>query len=329
MKVGRLLDHPTTVGATDYGRRALELVFADAQAPIELVEVDAAGSMERVIAGARRLAASGCALILGPSITDFAVPLVPVLEELRVPAINWAGSALARGAWCFQLKVGSLPDEAGHITRLVSARGHRRVAIARDAGPIGDEYAAALRAGLEPLGVAIVAESVLRPDAGIDALRTVAPECIVYLGFGPSGVALYRSIRAQGWDVPVVGNIGIGVSPSPELDGVVFTDVIDETNPVLARFARRYEERHGDRPLLLGLAAAHDLASTTVEARRLASSETPSGVRAGLEAVRGLPAAVGAPGTTIGFAPWDRDGYKGPLIVYREIRGGHAVAYRP
>jgi branched-chain amino acid transport system substrate-binding protein len=129
--------------------------------------------------------------------------------------------------------------------------------------------------------------------------------------------------------VPVIGNIGLGVFPSPDLEGVVFTDVIDETNPVLARFARRYEERHGDRPLLLGLAAAHDLAVTTIEALRRAPAVTSEGLRAGLEAIRGLPAAVGAPGTTIGFAPWDRDGYKGPLIVYREIRDGRAVAHRP
>jgi len=333
MKVGRLLDHPTTSGSVDYGRRALELVFADAHEPVELLEVDAVGSVERVIAGARRLAASGCPVILGPSITNFAVPLIPVLDELRVPAINWAGSALARGEWGFQLKVGSLPDEAGHLTRLIATHGHRRVAVARDAGPIGDEYLAFLRGGLATLGVDIVSELVLgagaEPSDGLAALRAREPECVLYLGLGPAGVTLCRSIRTLGWSVPIIGNIGIGVFPSPELDGVVFTDVIDETNPVLARFAWRYEERHGERPLLLGLAAAHDLAVTTIEALRLAPSSTPARVRAGLEAIRGLPAAAGAPGTTIGFAPWDRDGYKGPLIVYREIRGGRAVALKP
>jgi ABC-type branched-subunit amino acid transport system substrate-binding protein len=333
MKVGRLLDHPTTAGSVDYGRRALELVFADASTPVEWVEVDAAGSAERVVAGARRLAASGCPLILGPSITSFAVPLIPVLDELRVPAINWAGSALARGEWGFQLKVGSLPDEAGHLTRLIAAHGHRRVAIARDAGPIGDEYHAFLRRGLETLGIEIVSELVLGtgaevPDA-LAAVRTREPGCVLYLGLGPAGVALCRALRALGWSVPIIGNIGLGVFPSPELDGVVFTDVVDETNPVLARLVRRYEERHGDRPIPLGLAAAHDLAATTLEAMRLAPSLTPAGLRAGLEAIRGLPAAVGAPGTTIGFAPWDRDGYKGPLIVYREIRGGRAVPHQP
>jgi hypothetical protein len=133
--------------ANDEIRRALDLIFDAVNAEggiggerIGLVEVDAVGSVDRVLAGARRLAADGCVLILGPAVTDFAVPLVPVLDEIEVPALNWSGSARARGAWGFQLKVGSLPDEAGHLTRLVAARGHRRVAVARDRGPIGDEY---------------------------------------------------------------------------------------------------------------------------------------------------------------------------------------------
>src|SRR5262245_55841995 len=116
MKLGRLIDHPTRHGAEDYGRLAIELVLDGVNRdggiggePVTLVELDATGSVERVCDGARTLAREGCVLILGPSVTHFAVPLVPVLDELRVPAINWAGSALARGAWDFQLKVGSLP----------------------------------------------------------------------------------------------------------------------------------------------------------------------------------------------------------------------------
>jgi hypothetical protein len=160
-------------------------------------------------------------------------------------------------------------------------------------------------------------------------LRADEPPCVVYLGLGPKGVALCRAIRASGCTVPVIGNIGIGVFPEPALEGVVFTDVIDEANPVLQRFARQWRARFADPPLLLGLAAAHDLATTALEALRLAPALTAAGVRSGLERLRGLPAAVGAAGTTIGFAPWDRDGYKGPLVVYREIRDGRAVMHRP
>src|SRR5262249_1819249 len=154
-----LLDHPTRQGSADYGRLALELAFEDALASgalreaVELVDEHAEGSVDRVAAGARRLAGDGCALILGPSVTDFAVPIVPLLDELRVPAINWSGSGLARGAWCFQLKVGSLPDEAGHLVRWIAESKLASVAIARERGPIGSEYAEWLRRGLSPLDV--------------------------------------------------------------------------------------------------------------------------------------------------------------------------------
>jgi branched-chain amino acid transport system substrate-binding protein len=339
MKIGRLLDHPTKQGSLDYGRLALDLVFDElngaggiAGERVSIVEFDGVGSQERVAAGARALAQQGCLLILGPSVTDFAVPLIPVLDEIRVPSINWAGSALARGAFGFQLKVGSLPDEAGYLTQLLAARGHRRVAVVRDRGPIGDEYFAFLRPGFESLGAAIAVDLVLAGEG--DVAATIAPlsaadaSCVLYLGFGTTGMALCRALRAAGVALPLIGNIGIGVFPSSDLDGVVFTDVVDETNPVLQAFAKRYAARHGEAPSLLGLAAAHDLATTAVAALRAAPELTPPGVRAGLESLRGIPAAIGAPGTTIGFAPWDRDGYKGPLVVLREIRDGRAVRHR-
>jgi ABC-type branched-subunit amino acid transport system substrate-binding protein len=320
MKLGRLIDHPTRQDGADYGRRAIELVLEAANktggvggAAVTLVEVDAIGSVERVVEGARRLAREGCVLILGPAVTHFAVPLVPVLDELAVPAINWAGSALARGAWAFQLKVGSLPDEAGHLTRLMAVRGHRTIAVVRDSGPIGDEYFAFLRGGLDALEIAVAADLQVADASAaascVDRLRGVAPDCVLYLGLGPNGVALCGAMRAAGLALPVAGNVGIGVFPAPELEGVVFTDVVDDANPVLARFAERWDARYPARPSSIGLAASHDLATTAIAALRRAPEPTPAGVRMGLEALRGLPAAVGAPGTTIGFGPWDRDGY--------------------
>src|SRR5262249_40569621 len=101
LKIGRLLDHPTTAGTLDYGRAAIELVLDEVNGSggiggrqISMVDADGVGSVERVIAGARALAAEGCLLILGPSVTDFAVPLIPGLDDIRVPPIHSVGSRL-------------------------------------------------------------------------------------------------------------------------------------------------------------------------------------------------------------------------------------------
>ena len=342
VKIGRLLDHPTTAGTLDYGRAAIDLSSVGsmpragvAGQVITMVDADAVGSVERVIAGARRLAAEGCLLILGPSVTDFAVPLIPVLDELQVPAINWSGSGLARGAWGFQLKVGSLPDEAGYLTRLIAAPWRScEIALVRDGGPIGDEYAGFLRErarqrGRRGGGGCGACRCRRMPhDAPTRSRRPSRPASSTWVS-GPMASRSAGRCARVARVVPVIGNIGLGVFPEPALEGVVFTDVIDDANPVLQRFAQQWHARFGPHPVLLGLAAAHDLAITAVEALRGAPTLTPAGVRTGLERLRGLPAAAGAVGTTIGFAPWDRDGYKGPLIVYRQIREGRAVMHRP
>src|SRR5262249_53835156 len=186
LKIGRLLDHPTTAGTLDYGRAAIELVLDEVNGsggvggqPITMVDADGVGSVERVIAGARALAAEGCLAILGPSGSGFAVPKTPGRAGIRAATANWTGSGLARGAWGFQRKIGSLPDEAGSLTRLIAARRDRGVAVVRDRGPIGDEYAAFLRAGLDSLGVAVAADlamaDAVAATACVGALPRPAP----------------------------------------------------------------------------------------------------------------------------------------------------------
>src|SRR5262249_58063016 len=109
-------------------------------------------------------------------------------------------------AWGSRLTIGSLPDEAGSLTRLIAARRDRGVAVVRDRGPIGDEYAAFLRAGLDSLGVAVAADLEIADasaaTACVDALRRHEPPCVVYLGLGPHRVALCPALRARGASGP-------------------------------------------------------------------------------------------------------------------------------
>ena len=50
---------------------------------------------------------------------------------------------------------------------------------------------------------------------------------------------------------------------------------------------------------------------------------TPDGLRRGLETIRRLPAANGAPGTIVTFGSEDHRGYKGAdYLIIRRARGG-------
>ena len=100
-------------------------------------------------------------------------------------------------------------------------------------------------------------------------------------------------------------------------------DLPHEGNPVFLGFLERYVKRFGGpRPLGCYPAHMYDIGRALAEGIAAARPVNPKGVKAGLETVRMLPATMGAPGTVIGFAPYDHRGYKGEYLVLRGYRNG-------
>ena len=85
--------------------------------------------------------------------------------------------------------------------------------------------------------------------------------------------------------------------------------------------ARGSRLRGDDRSRHTGV---HDLGRLVAEAIVCADHLTPAGLRDGLEHVKLLPAAIGAPGTTMGFGRWDRAALKGEFLVLRQWRDGES-----
>ena len=71
--------------------------------------------------------------------------------------------------------------------------------------------------------------------------------------------------------------------------------------------------------------AAYDIGRLLGEAVVRAAHLTRDGLRDGLERVKGLPAASGVDGTTMGFGNWDHAALKGGFLVLRQWRGGRSV----
>jgi hypothetical protein len=55
---------------------------------------------------------------------------------------------------------------------------------------------------------------------------------------------------------------------------------------------------------------------------------TREGVRDGLQRVKQVPAALGSPGTVMGFGVWKRCALEGGYLVLRQWRGGRSVRVR-
>ncbi len=112
VKIGRLLDHPTTAGTLDYGRAGIDLILDPVNAaggvagqPISIVEADAVGSIERVL-GER---------VVRRALEDFdySVPASPSSLRVRAsaPAFQRESAGFFRGTLPFRS-----PRPRGHRT---------------------------------------------------------------------------------------------------------------------------------------------------------------------------------------------------------------------
>ncbi|WP_317929622.1 ABC transporter substrate-binding protein [Halioxenophilus sp. WMMB6] len=287
------------------------------------------GSAANVLAAYQQLVAEPVVMVVGPAIGDNALAVTPLVTELQVPTINWAGSERARSEWMFQLQIGSHEDESILLARFLEQQQARSVAVVYDQSPIGDGYrhfflAEANRLGCSPrlqLGVPPVAEA-LAEDAFV-ALASTPVDAVVYLGLGHvlptlalalagaqfSGLTLATSAGIRGYQP------GVGAA----LEGWIYADLVSEHNSTLVAYRQRL-----NLPARQSLAAAkgYDMGRLVMEGLARAPALTPAGVRQGLELIKWLPASLGEEGTLLGFGQWQRGALQGRYLVLRQWLAG-------
>jgi branched-chain amino acid transport system substrate-binding protein len=345
LKVGLLNDYPTMTDTDSDTVDALSLVFEEAVAaglvdrPIELVQRHVVGLPNGTYQAVERaydeLVAEGCLVIFGPWISDNAVPLGAHVEKVaKVPNIILSGSEGALGEWCFALNNGSMPEEPVMLAAVMIGDGRSRIAIAYEASLIGKEYLAFAEKAYAAAGLKIVT-TVAIPQVEADksltvaALRAAEPDALVHVGFGHGLWGFTEALRATGWDPPRYTTTAfemahINAEWMRHLSGWIGLDSYDERNDVgqafLDRFAARYGRRPGNSMPLL----CHDAATVITRGLAAARPLTGEGVKQGMEQVKLVPSASGAPGTFLRFGRFIRQGWMGTdyLIARRVLPDG-------
>jgi branched-chain amino acid transport system substrate-binding protein len=300
---------------------------------VELVYHEAAGYPRGAASvcaeGSRTLAAQGVVAIIGPAISDNAIACTAAADELRVPHINWSGSQRTRSEWMFHYQIGSLEEEAYVIARHLVGRGLRRVAVVEEQSIIGREYneflhdAAAIY-GLELVGVVPLSASGDDGAEAVARLDALTFDAAVYFGLGLSSRGLGLAMRGRSWPVVTNSALMFGyVNPdwTADFEGWAYVDAVHEANPELQRLAALCGREmvgpshpgHFDMSRLVANALVH------------APEVSPDGMRVGLERVKQLPAAIGEPGTIMGFGNWKRGALEGGYLVLRRWERGRSV----
>lgn len=347
LKVGLLNDYPTKGDTDNDTLAALSLVMAEALSsglidrPVEIVQRNVVGLPNGTYNVVERafdeLVAEGCLAIFGPWVSDNVVPLRPHVDATaRTSIITLSGSEGALGEWCFALNNGSMAEEPVMLAAVMIGDGHSRIAIAYESSLIGKEYLAFSEkaytaAGFKVAATVAIPQVEAEKSAVIEQLRATDPDALVHVGFGHGLWGFSDALLSAGWDPPRYTTTAfelahVSAEWMRQLRGWIGLDSYDERNTVGQRFLDRFEAKYGRRPGHSMPGLAHDAA--TVIARGLAAARplTGEGVRNGIEQVKLIPAASGAPGTFLRFGRYIRQGWLGSdyLVARRVLPDGSA-----
>lgn len=350
LKVGLLNDYPTSGESDNNTVAAVQLVMEEAHAsgmidrPVELIQRNVVGLPNGTYQAVERafdeLVDEGCLAIFGPWVSDNVVPLRPHVDAAaKVPIITLSGSEGALGEWCFALNNGSMAEEPVMLAAVMIGDGRSRIAIAYEASLIGKEYLSFAEkvyatAGLNVVTAVAIPQVEADKAGAVAALRAADPDALVHVGFGHGLWGFTDALRQAGWDPPRYTTTAfemahINAEWMHHLSGWIGLDSYDERNPVGQAFLDRFEARYGRRPGHSMPGLSHDAATVIARGLALARPLTGEGVKLGIEQVKLIPSASGAPGTFLRFGRYIRQGWLGSdyLIARRVLPDGSAHVF--
>lgn len=148
----------------------------------------------------------------------------------------------------------------------------------------------------------------------------------------PELVLGVKTIRQMNWDVPIMGTTTVGTPAFVDLaqeaaDGVLFTDIIDDTKPAFQTANRAWIEKYGTDDLSTNAILTYDGVVLLVEAMKK-GGVSREGIRNGLEQLGSYDkAATGRVGSTVNFTDQNHQGYGPDAVVIRTFQNLKPTTY--
>jgi ABC-type branched-subunit amino acid transport system substrate-binding protein len=342
VRVGLCVDFPFPPDAERVYIDVLRFAFDEAhqcgllERPVELVRRDATGlpfgCLGGVIRAWQALADEDAVCIIGPLVTDNAIPVREHVESVgHVPTLSFCATEQWPGEWCFALAMGGLAEDTYLVANFLASEHVQTVSVLLDDGPVGQEHFYFFRHACRREGLKIASQSVMDPlaqdvDAAVARLDS-SSDALVYLGLGLSGAAISETLSRAGWEplrIMTSGFLTSAMTPSgmKALKGWIGVDFYDEDNHVAQAFLDRFQKSLGYRPANYWGTFPYDAANLVAHGIAHAPVLSPAGIRRGLEQVKMLPAASGGRGTLLSFAPYVRRAWLGAdCSLLREATG--------
>ena len=331
----------------DPEKKSLEMAIDEinAQGGIDGVKIEAVirddeGLPDKAVLGADQLITSEKVLtVLGPSLTQTTLPLVPLAEKEKVLLISCAaGIEITEPVkpWVFKTAQNDVLAVAA-IYKQMKKKNIKKIGIITVENSFGESGKKQLQAQAAQFGIEVVqAESFGGKDTDMTAqltkIRSAQPDAIVCWGTNPGPAVIARNIQQMNIKVPLYQSHGVASPKFIELAGDAAEGVIlptgkilvakqlpdsDPQKAVLLRYIEEYEKRFKTPVSGFG-GYAYDAMNLLAKALKGTGGD-PQKIRDNLEKLSGH---VGISGI-FNFTAQDHNGLGEDAFVMVQIQGGN------
>jgi branched-chain amino acid transport system substrate-binding protein len=188
--------------------------------PIELyVEDDQSSPTSAAVAATKLIRDRKVSVVIGPSLTDSAMAMIPVCEKEQVPMVVTGPATSSLDKWVFLVGAGDIRGAAHIADFAVKTLGVRKIAVLHDSANYG-------MTGMKNLvrqiarhpDVSIVIEEQFAPSdtnmiPQLTKIKAANPELLILYTTGASAAIIAKNYKQLGMVVQVLGSHGV---PTPE-----------------------------------------------------------------------------------------------------------------
>jgi branched-chain amino acid transport system substrate-binding protein len=275
------------------------------------IEDDRSQAMSAVIAATKLARDVKVVALIGPTIPDSGMAMLPIAEQEHVPFVVGAPIPGEFKKWVFHIGPSEESTAVAVLEIALNVTHAKRLALIYESDSYGGTGERVIARNISQYpGVSLVAKEafdVTDADTApqMTRIKAAQPEALIVYAGGAYAVAVARSYKQLGMKVPVVSGIGTQVPEFLKIAGPMIEDVpwvmsvwrmtLAEQLPpndhfratVYEPFKKIYQDRYGkDRTISPYHAALTDSINVVAAAIKLAGSDDRAAVRNALEKVR-------------------------------------------
>jgi branched-chain amino acid transport system substrate-binding protein len=274
------------------------------------VEDDQSNPSNAVIATTKLVRDKKVSLIIGPSLTDSGMAMIPIIEKEGVPFVVTGPLVTPFKKWVFLIGPGDVRG-ASHIMEVaVKNMGGKKIAILRDTSNYGGTASKVYNKEIAnyPGSKIIIEEKFEVADTSmvpqLTRIKASNPDVIILHGFAPAASVVAKNCKQLGIKTPVLCCHAVGMPEFVKLSGkiaeefkwallvpqVLIAEKLPPSDPyhkVFDPFKKLMKGTYGEsKELNIFHGVTVDAASVAVAALRLAGTDDRAAVRNALEKVR-------------------------------------------